>query len=196
MPRLAPVTEAQIRTSASLDEVLADFGALPNSIMTLAHRPTMLAAVLELWRTVMIEGTLEAELKYLVGYLASRAAGCLYCSAHTAHNAHKNGASAEKIDAIWEYERNALFSDRERAAFEFAQAAGTVPNAVEDAHFEKLRLHFDDGQIAELLSVAALYGFFNRWNDSLATPLEVAPLEFATDALSSQGWTANKHAPP
>jgi hypothetical protein len=37
--------------------------------------------------------------------------------------------------------------------------------------------------------VIALFGFLNRWNDTLATPLEDEPIEY----LSRGGWQAGKH---
>ena len=38
-----------------------------------------------------------------------------------------------------------------------------------------------------------MYGFFNRWNDTLATALEEGPAAFATNVLSDVGWEAGKH---
>jgi hypothetical protein len=32
--------------------------------------------------------------------------------------------------------------------------------------------HFDEGQIVELVASVALFGYLNRWNDSMATELE------------------------
>ena len=50
-----------------------------------------------------------------------------------------------------------------------------------------------DEQIVELLAVVSLYGFFNRWNDSLATPLERLPREFAQEHLGGHGWELGPH---
>ena len=46
-------------------------------------------------------------------------------------------------------------------------------------HFEELRRHWDDGEIVEILAVVSLFGFLNRWNDSMATELEEIPAAFA-----------------
>ena len=51
-----------------------------------------------------------------------------------------------------------------------------MPNEVSEDHFAELRKHFDDTQIVELVSVLSLFGFLNRWNDTLATTLEPMPL--------------------
>ncbi len=69
-----------------------------------------------------------------------------------------------------------------------------MPNAVEDAHFEALRQHFGDEEIVELVAVVALFGFLNRWNDTMATTLEAGPLAFAERQLGGRGWTVGKHS--
>ena len=45
----------------------------------------------------------------------------------------------------------------------------------------------------ELLAAVCLYGFLNRWNDSMATDLEDAPRKLGERLLSSGGWTGGKH---
>jgi alkylhydroperoxidase family enzyme len=172
---------------------LKDFDELPNSIGTLAYHPQILAATLGLWDAVMHAGRVPADLKYMAGYLASMSAGCRYCSAHTATNAHRAGASAEKLEAIWSYETSPLFSDAERAALAFAQAAGQSPSAVTDADFAAMRRFYSDEDVLEILSVVALYGFFNRWNDALATTLESHPRGFAEAHLKAHGWDVGRH---
>ncbi len=122
------------------------------------------------------------------------AAGCLYCRAHTATSALRHGVAAEKMAAVAEYRTSPLFSDAERVALDFALAAASQPNDVSDELFARLRTHWQDGQIVELLGVIALFGFFNRWNDSLATTLESEPLETARSVLGATGWQAGKHA--
>jgi alkylhydroperoxidase family enzyme len=83
---------------------------------------------------------------------------------------------------------------RRGAALRLATRAAAVPNAVTDDDFAELRRHFDDAQVVEIVGVIALFGFLNRWNDTLATTLEDAPRAFAEATLAAQGWTAGKHA--
>jgi alkylhydroperoxidase family enzyme len=83
----------------------------------------------------------------------------------------------------------------ERVAIDFAFAAASQPNAVDDALFQRLRAHWTEGQVVEILGVVSLFGYFNRWNDSMATTLEPEPLELAGTHLASSGWQAGKHAP-
>ena len=75
----------------------------------------------------------------------------------------------------------------------FARDASVVPNAVTPEHFEDLRRHWDDGEIVEILAVVGLFGFLNRWNDSMATDLEEIPTAFAGRTIGAHGWEPGKH---
>jgi uncharacterized peroxidase-related enzyme len=160
---------------------------VPNSLFTMARRPEILRAFSELITQIWRTGTVPVGLKPLVALVASTAAGCRYCQAHEAVDAMMRGVPDEKIAAIWEFERSSLYSDAERAALRFARDAGVVPNAVTTAHFEDLRRHWDDGEIVELMAVVSLFGFLNRWNDTMATDLEDVPMAFASRTLA-EGW--------
>lgn len=192
---MAGVRTQDIESIAELAQLLrGSFHELPNSITTLAWRPPILKAVLGLWQAVMEEGIVDKPLKWMVANMASKAHGCMYCSAHTATGARASGIESSKVAALWSFEQSNLFSSAEKAALHFALAAGQSPNAVTDQIFSDLRLHFTEPQIAELLAVIASYGFFNRWNDSLATPLEPTPREIATTHLAESGWTIGNHS--
>lgn len=194
MARVPPVPREEV---PELEDAFAPveqrMGFLPNSMLTMAHRPEILRAVAGLTQAART-GAVSPELKELVALVASTAAGCRYCQAHTASNATRKGAHAEKIAQVWSYESSDLFSDADRAALRLAHHAALVPNAATDEDFEELRRYFDDGEIVELMTMIALFGFLNRWNDTLATPLEDEPIEVGEKYLAAHGWSAGKHA--
>ncbi len=165
---------------------------VPNSLYTMARRPEILGAFSELITQIWNTGTLPKDLKPLIGIMASVAAGCRYCQAHEAVDARERGVDGEKIAQIWDFERSPRYDDGERAALRFARDASLVPNEVTPAHFEELRRHWDDGQIVEMLAVIGLFGFLNRWNDTMATSLEEVPLSYAADRYGGR-WEAGKH---
>lgn len=197
MARIAPLPVA------SIPEMEADFaffertlGFVPNSLRTMAYRPPLAKGLIALSRGVYDPaGEVDLGFKRLIGHVASMAAGCLYCRAHTATSALRHGVAAEKMAAIADYRSSPLFSAAERTALDFALAAASQPNDVTDDLFAKLQMHWSDAQIVEILGVIALFGFFNRWNDSLATTLESEPLQTAGNVLGATGWTAGKHMP-
>ena len=59
---------------------------------------------------------------------------------------------------------------------------------------ENLKKHFDEDQIVEIVGVVCLFGWLNRFNDTMATDLENDLLDFASEHLASSGWQVGKHA--
>lgn len=169
-------------------------GFCPNSVLTMQHRPGIAKAFVNLNIAVMKnEGGVSSAMKRLIGYLSSYTAGCRYCQAHTIRAAERYGSEEEKLQNIWEFKTHPAFNDAERAAFDFAIAASNIPNAVSNEVADNLRKHWDEGEIIEMLGVISLFGFLNRWNDSMATELENAALDSAKNYLEKGGWQAGKH---
>jgi len=168
-------------------------GFIPNSILTMQRRPKIAKAFMDLNQAVLYEGTVSEELKMLASLIASQAAGCKYCQAHMANLSKIYKASKEKIEAVWEFQTSALFTSAERAALNLAFKGALVPNAVEESDFDEVKKHFDDDQIVELVATLSLFGYLNRWNDTMATELEKHPAEVAKDLISSKGWSIGKH---
>ncbi|MFN8301013.1 MAG: carboxymuconolactone decarboxylase family protein [Saprospiraceae bacterium] len=169
-------------------------GFCPNSVLTMQRRPAIAKAFIQLNKAVMEnQGRVTSDLKRMIGYLSSLTAGCRYCQAHTIRAAERYGAAIDKLEHIWEYSTHPAFSDAERAALDFAIAASSVPNAVDEAIAERLHAHWDEGEIVEILGVIALFGYLNRWNDSIATRLEPPAAESGRQWLGDQGWTQGKH---
>ena len=171
--------------------VEAGMGFVPQSMFTMAHWPELLQAFGGIAGTVLNSGEIDAGLKQMIAYVVSNAAGCRYCQAHTSHNATKRGVQAEKIRSAFEFETNPLFNETERAALRLALHAGMVPNATEPEHFDELKKHFSDRQIVEIVAVISLFGYLNRWNDTMATTLESGPRSFAD--VNLEQWKVGKH---
>lgn len=102
---------------------------------------------------------------------------------------------AEKLEQVWEFRSSPLFSEAERVALEFAIAAASQPNDVSDGLFARMKQHWNEGQIVEITALVSYFGFLNRWNDTMATPLEDHPVEKAEKHISAHGWSAGKHRP-
>ena len=168
-------------------------GFVPTSLFTMGHRPEILQAFMMLAGTINGPGTVDPGLKQLVAYVASNAAGCRYCQAHTSTHAAHAGIDPGTIEHAFEFETHPGFSDAERAAMRLARDSALQPNLVEAGHFEALRRHYDEKQIVELVAVSALFGFLNRWNDTMATELEEVPRGFAEQHLAGSGWEVGKH---
>jgi uncharacterized peroxidase-related enzyme len=169
-------------------------GFLPNSMLIMARKPGLVEAFAGLGALIQGPSSLPDEIKRMVAFMASRAAGCVYCQTHTHHQAANAGIGADKLDAIWAYETSDLFSEGERAALRVAQGAGQAPNAVTADDMAALKQHFTDEQIVDLVAVISMFGFLNRWNDTFATQLEADPIAHAKAHMAEHGWDAGKHA--
>ena len=170
-------------------------GFTPNSIQTMARRPDIVRAFMQLNQAVLYGGTVDEELKMLISLVASQVAGCRYCQAHMANLSKIYSASEEKIASVWEFETSPLFSDAERAALRLAYHGAMAPAQATQAHFDEAGKHFDEGEIVEIVASIALFGFLNRWNDTMATEIEALPASVAESTLAdSFEWTPGKHS--
>jgi uncharacterized peroxidase-related enzyme len=170
-------------------------GVVPNSVRTMAHRPEIARAFTNLNIAVMTDyGAVTPELKRLIGYVSSFASGCLYCQAHMILASERFSASEERLNAVWQFEESDAFSEAEKAALAFAHAATAIPNGVNDAISQRLRQHWPDEAIVEIMGVVALFGYLNRWNDSMGSALEDLPRSKGEARLGPSGWSVGKHS--
>lgn len=144
-------------------------------------------------RMVIFASDPGIHLNLMVFTVVSQAAGCRHCTAHGAVGLTNFGVALEKVQALWEFETSPLFDDRERAALSFATAAGVTPRDVTPQHHADLRSNFSDAEVRTLFGVAAVAGFMNTYNDSLATVTDQGSVEWATEHLGPLGWDLGKH---
>ncbi len=195
MPLVDPLDSNHDSETRELAEFFDEtLGFCPNSVLTMQHRPAISKAFIALNKAVMAnEGAVTSALKRLIAWVSSNATGCRYCQAHAIRAAERYGAKQEQLDNIWEYRTHPAFSDAERAALEFALAASQVPNTVTTKIKNNLCKYWNEGEIVEMLGVISLFGFLNRWNDSMGTPLEAGAVESGNQYLKKYGWEKGKH---
>ena len=99
----------------------------------------------------------------------------------------------EQLKNIWDYKTHPSFSEAERVALDFSLAASVIPNAVDETLKNRLYKYWTDGEIVEMLGVISLFGFLNRWNDSMGTSIENGAIESGEKYLAKNGWTKGKH---
>ena len=169
-------------------------GFCPNSVLTMQRRPAISKAFINLNKAVMAnEGKVTSALKRMIAWVSSNATGCRYCQAHAIRAAERYGAEQEQLDNIWEYKTHTAFSDAERAALDFSLAASIAPNAVNVEIKEELYKYWNEGEIVEMLGVISLFGYLNRWNDSMGTTLEEEAIDSGNKFLGKHGFEIGKH---
>ena len=195
MPLVTPLSATHDLETKALAEFFNEtLGFCPNSVLTMQRRPAISKAFINLNKAVMKnEGRVTSALKRMIAWVSSNATGCRYCQAHAIRAAERYWAEQEQLDHIWEYSTHAAFSEAERVALDFSLAASQLPNAVDDALKQRLYNHWNEGEIVEMLGVISLFGYLNRWNDSMGTPIENGAVESGEHYLGKHGWNKGKH---
>lgn len=195
MPLVNPLSAESDKETQQLVAFFNEtLGFCPNSVLTMQHRPAISKAFINLNKAVMAnEGRVTSALKRMIAWVSSNATGCRYCEAHAIRAAERYGAEQEQLDNIWEYRTHPAFSEAERVALDFSLAASQIPNAVNEEIKERLYQYWNEGEIVEMLGVISLFGFLNRWNDSMGTTLENPADESGKLFLSKHGWNKGKH---
>ena len=196
MALVKPLDENEIETE--LCEFIQFFkgplGVIPNSVRTMSRRPKVAKAFTELNMAVMeCHGSVTPEFKRIIGYITSFVSGCRYCQAHTILGSQRFGADEDRLKDAWNYENSDNFTDAEKAALKYAHAAASIPNAVEDEIAAELHKHWEDDDIVEITAVIALFGYLNRWNDSMGSALEDLPIDAGNKYLDKTDWEIGKH---
>lgn len=195
-PRLAPLPPEhtpELRDTFAVQ--MRNLGFVPNSSLIMQRKPAIVKGFMALYAAVWDpEGEVERGFKRLLAFVASRAAGCQYCMAHTAGGALLLGVDEAKVADVWVYRTSPHYSEAERVALDVALAAAQVPNDVTDELFARLREHWSEGQIVEIVALISLFGSLNRFNDTMATPLEHEPIVVGEKFLAPHGWSVGKHA--
>ncbi|WP_452220140.1 carboxymuconolactone decarboxylase family protein [Lacinutrix salivirga] len=195
MPLVTPLTpEHDLETKKLAEFFNETLGFCPNSVLTMQRRPAISKAFIHLNKAVMAnEGRVTSALKRMIAWVSSNATGCRYCQAHAIRAAERYGAEQEQLDNIWDYRTHAAFSEAERAALDFSLAASQVPNAVDNTIKKRLHEHWTEGEIVEMLGVISLFGYLNRWNDSMGTTLEGDAIDSGKHYLGKHGFEVGKH---
>ena len=146
--------------------------------------------------------TLNNTFKTMFFWIVSRVNNCAYCQGHQEVKLAGDGVKEETLAALdgdW-----SEFTPAERAAFAFTLKLSAEPNKLTDADIDRLRSHYSDLQILEIITAVGGFNAMNRWTGALAIPQEehrvyltatpekykalrsrVAPLPDATASASS-----------
>lgn len=126
--------------------------------------------------------------KDLVGlamYASSRAAECMYCSAHTCSFALRRGASPDALVGN--------YSAKEAAVARVAEGMSRFPAHLERSDITDLRKYLSESDIEWVVLGVALMGFLNKFMDTMGIELEQAAIDDVADLIAATGWDAGKH---
>ena len=195
MPLIKPLSNIEDKETQELVTFFNEtLGFCPNSVLTMQKKPHLAQAFVNLNKAVMNNaGSISSEFKRIIAYISSNTAGCRYCQAHTIRAAERYGGEKERLEQAWDFENSRLFSKAEKVALRFTIAASSVPVSTSQELEELLQHHWNETDILEIMSVIALFGYLNRWNDVMGTSLEKDAKDSAESLLQNQ-WDIGKHA--
>ena len=106
----------------------------------------------------------------LVHLRASQINGCGFCTDMHARELRQADQSAERIAGVAAWREMPYFTDAERAALAFTEAATRLadrPDPVPDDVWNEAARHYDEASLAALIIQIALINAFNRINVSI-----------------------------
>ncbi|HJZ25093.1 MAG TPA: carboxymuconolactone decarboxylase family protein [Streptosporangiaceae bacterium] len=116
---------------------------------------------------VVSDSALPAATQQLVEIRASQINGCAVCTdMHTKDAAHAGEASV-RLNLVATWREATVFTEAERAALELAEQGTRIADAAggaTDEAWENASKHYDDDQLAALVSLIALINTWNRMN--------------------------------
>src|SRR3954453_12756376 len=119
------------------------------------------------------ESTLPVATQDLVKIRASQINGCGFCTdMHTKDAAHA-GETSMRLNLVAVWREATVFTDAERAALELAEQGTRIADAaggVTDEAWASAAKHYDDDQLAALVSLIALINAYNRVNVIVQQP--------------------------
>ncbi len=198
--------------SVPLDTLHAQYGALLELVEKLIGVVPNCDSYLEIWppafRTynVLVPNFLNLPFslwgvgapKDVVGlsmYVASRTAGCAYCSAHTSSFALRRGARPEKVAHALD-EGSADPTPAERASIAVGRSMASIPAAVTAGEREELVRQLGAAQAEWIVLGVAMMGFLNKFMDAIGVELEGSTMDEVRALIAPSGWSPGKHADP
>ena len=110
---------------------------------------------------------LPAATQELVKIRASQINGCAACTDMHTKDALHAGESQQRLNLVAAWREATVFSEAERAALELAEEGTRIADAaggVTDEAWANAAKHYDDEQLAALVSLIALINAYNRMN--------------------------------
>ncbi|AGS70859.1 carboxymuconolactone decarboxylase family protein [Streptomyces collinus] len=119
------------------------------------------------------DSALPAATQELVKIRASQINGCGFCTdMHTKDAAHA-GETSVRLNLVAAWREATVFTDAERAALELTEQGTRIADAaggVTDEAWADAAKHYDEDQLAALVSLIALINAYNRLNVIVQQP--------------------------
>lgn len=152
------------------DALLSQRGVVPNMFKTLAHTPPLALGVAAFLKPLLGDGALPGWYKELVATRVAVLHKSQYAIASHSSLARQKGATPEQVIGASNPAKGP-FTDREKLGFEVADRLHKGAAELDDKFFGKLKQHFNDAELVELVAVASAFQFFTRFVNGLRIPV-------------------------
>lgn len=115
---------------------------------------------------------LDPVLRSLVSARVAQLCLCEFCIDITNMKLAERTGGSDKLLAVAGWRDSTLFSERERLALEYAEAASMTPPVVDDALRSKMAAQFDAQALTELTALIGLQNLSARFNSAMAIPAQ------------------------
>jgi AhpD family alkylhydroperoxidase len=136
-----------------------------------ARMPAAFLAMSAMYRALDRKSSpIEPALRSLVQVRISQINGCDFCVDLNSFLGLGRGVAEDRLRALTQSEDSPLFSERDKVALAFAEAATRSDRRVNPQHILRLRKHFDDQAIVELAALIAYQNMSSKFNAALGVP--------------------------
>ena len=136
-----------------------------------ARMPAAFLAMSAMYRALDRKSSrIEPALRSLVQVRVSQINECVFCVDLNSFLGLGRGIVEEKLRALPQFKDSTLFSEREKAALAYAEAATRSDLRVDAALMSRLGRQFDDQAIVELAALIAYQNMSSKFNAALGVP--------------------------
>jgi AhpD family alkylhydroperoxidase len=115
-------------------------------------------------------GKIEKNLLHLLELRVSQLNGCAYCIDMHSKDLRASGETEQRLYLLDAWRESPVYSDRERAAFAWAEAVTFVTNGhVSDEVYEEVKKRFSEEEIVDLTFAVTTINTWNRLNIAFRT---------------------------
>lgn len=179
-------------TKEVYDKAEARFDMVLNIFKISGNAPEIADKMWEIFFEILKDGQVDWVTKELLILKATKMGDCLYCVTQHEAVSSRLGISREKqADIVGvEYRGSPHYTEAERAILDLCAHVVLDPEEIPAEVWERVQVHYDDGQIIEIVATIGAYLQVSKFGDAMGVELEAAfhghePVLFEEEAPSS-----------
>jgi len=197
LPYIEP-EEADEVTKEVYDKAEARFEMVLNIFKITGNAPEIGEKMWEIFFEILKDGQVDWVTKELLILKSTKMGDCLYCVTQHEAVSSRLGVSKEKQQDIVgvEYRNSPHYTEQEVAILDLCSHVVINPEEIPADVWERVKKHYDDGQVIEILATIGAYLQVSKFGDAMGVELEDAfhghqPVLFEVDPPKSKA--AQKH---